>query len=69
MKKRVLIFFTIVLVSLTGCSHKHSDNNKEKMIRDNKELTNKLVNLYKKSGFKEVKYNNKEPYLIKICNP
>ncbi len=45
------------------------DNNKVKMIRDNKELTNKLVNLYKKSGFKEVKYNNKEPYLIKICNP
>lgn len=45
------------------------ENNKEKMIRDNKGLTNKLINLYKKSGFKEVKTNNKEPYLIKICNP
>jgi len=48
LKKRVLIFFTIVLVSLTGCSHKHSDNNKEKIATELDYMSTKIFDLANK---------------------
>lgn len=40
---------------------------KEKMIRNNAELTNQLIKLYKNAGFKESKA--KSNYLVKIIDP
>ncbi|MCM1053502.1 MAG: GNAT family N-acetyltransferase [Ruminococcus sp.] len=44
------------------------ENNTEKMLRDNQELRNRLVSLYKQCDFKEVETNSNMSYLIKICD-